>query len=305
MADVSRPAIEWPTMAVTAAIYVGYAALTLNYHSLPWWLLLPAGGFLLAWHGSLQHEVVHGHPTGLPWLNRALVFPSLWLWMPLEVYADTHLRHHRDESITDPLEDPESYYLSEDDWARAGRLRRSLLRFHNTALGRLLLGPIVSVWRLLVVETEAFAAGDFRHLKAWALHLLGCVPVLIWVMAVCKIPLLAYLLLFVYPGISLTLLRSFAEHQAHPEINKRLAIVESGPVMSLLYLNNNLHYVHHRAPRLAWYRLPARWRAHRDQVLAANGGYRYAGYGEIILRYALTGRQPVAWPLWQRGPRDS
>ena len=60
MSDVSRPAVEWPTLAVAVAIYAGYALLTLNYHNLPWWLVLPAGGLLLAWHGSLQHEAVHG-----------------------------------------------------------------------------------------------------------------------------------------------------------------------------------------------------------------------------------------------------
>ena len=294
---VSRPAVEWPTVVVAAAIYAGYGALTLYYHSLPWWLILPAGGFLLAWHGSLQHEVVHGHPTRWPWLNRALAFPSLWLWMPLEVYADTHLRHHNDELITDPIEDPESYYLTGGDWQRAGPVRRAVLRFHNTSIGRLLVGPVIAVWRLLSVEAKAFMNGDFRHLKPWLLHLLGCVPVLIWVSVVCEIPLLAYLILFVYPGISFTLLRSFAEHRARPEVGERMAIVESGPLMSLLYLNNNLHYVHHREPQVAWYRLPARWRAERDQVLAANGGYRFKGYGEIIRRYAFTGRDPVAWPL--------
>jgi len=300
MRDDSRPTVEWPTLAVAAAIYVGYGAVTFYYHNLPWWLLLPAGGVLLAWHGSLQHEVVHGHPTRWRWLDRALVFPSLWLWMPFEVYADTHLRHHRDETITDPLEDPESYYLCSDDWDRAGWLRRALLHFHNTAVGRLLLGPFVSVWRLIRVQAKAFYAGDRRHLKAWLLHALGCLPVLVWVGVVCDIPLPAYLLLFVYPGISLTLLRSFAEHQARSEIGERLAVVESGPLMSLLYLNNNLHYLHHRAPRLAWYRLPARWRAQRDAVLAANGGYRFAGYWEILHRYAFTPREPVAWPLEAR-----
>ena len=297
MTVVLRPAVEWPTVVVAAAIYAGFVALTVYYHSLPWWLILPAGGFLLAWHGSLQHEVVHGHPTRWSWLNRALVFPSLWLWMPLEVYADSHLRHHNDELITDPIEDPESYYLTRDDWQRAGRLRRAVLRFHNTSVGRLVVGPVIAVWRLLAVEAKAFMKGDLRHLKAWLLHLLGCVPVVIWVSVVCDIPLLAYVILFVYPGISFTLLRSFAEHRARPEVGERMAIVESGPLMSLLYLNNNLHYVHHREPQVAWYRLPARWRTERDQVLAANGGYRFGGYGEIIRRYAFTGRDPVAWPL--------
>ena len=245
MTDVSRPAVEWPTVAVAVAIYAGYLALTLSYHSLPWWLVMPAGGILLAWHGSLQHEVVHGHPTRWRWLNRALVFPSLWLWMPLEVYADTHLRHHRDAIITDPLEDPESYYLSAEDWASAGPIRRAVLRFHNTSIGRLLIGPIVSVWRLLAVEAKAFLGGDFRHGSAWLLHLLGCLPVIVWVTVVCDIPLLAYVLLFIYPGISLTLLRSFAEHRARHGIGERVAIVESGP---------------------------------REQVLTDNGGYRFSGY---------------------------
>jgi fatty acid desaturase len=297
MSDVSRQAVEWPTLAVAGAIYVGYAVLTLNYHSLPWWLVLPAGGLLLAWHGSLQHEVVHGHPTPWRWLNRALVFPSLWLWLPLEVYAESHLRHHHDESITDPLADPESYYLSKQAWARTGPLGRTLLRFHNTAVGRLLIGPFLSVWRLIVAEIKTFRDGDLGHWKAWLLHLLGCVPVILWVSLVCRIPLLGYLLLFVYPGISFTLLRSFAEHRARPAIGERAAIVESGPLMSLLYLNNNLHYMHHETPSAAWYRLPARWRARRDEVLAANGNYHYSGYGEVIRRFAFSGREPVVWPL--------
>lgn len=297
MTVISRPAVEWPTLAVAIAIYAGYGVLTLNYHNLPWWLVLPAGGLLLTWHGSLQHEVVHGHPTRWRWLNHALVFPSLWLWMPLGVYADTHLRHHNDELITDPIDDPESYYLPKEQWQRAGPIRRALLRFHNTSIGRLLIGPAVSLWRLMAVEVEAFLNGDFRHAKAWLLHVLGCVPVILWVSVVCEIPLLAYIFLFVYPGISFTLLRSFAEHQARPELGERIAIVESGPLMSLLFLNNNLHYVHHKAPQVAWYRLSERWRAGRDEILAENGGYRYSGYGEVIRRHAFKGKEPVAWPL--------
>jgi fatty acid desaturase len=76
-----------------------------------------------------------------------------------------------------------------------------------------------------------------------------------------------------------------------------VAIVESGPLMSALYLNNNLHYLHHQAPGLAWYRLPAQWRAAREQVLTDNGGYRFSGYWEVIRRYAFTSREPVRWPL--------
>ena len=292
-----RKVVEWPTVAVGAAVYAGYALITVYYDSLPWWLVMPVAGYLLAWHGSLQHEVVHGHPTPWRWLNRLLVFPSLWLWMPLEVYADTHLRHHRDPVLTDPVEDPESYYFTPERWERTGRLRRALLVAHNTALGRLVLGPPVAIVRLLIVEITAMVQGDFRHLGAWLVHLPACAVVIVWVGVVCEIPLLEYSLLFSYPGISLTLLRSFAEHRARAVREQRTAVVESGPLMSLLYLNNNLHAAHHREPGLAWYRLPGYWRAQRNDLLAENGGYRFRGYAEILRRHLVTPKEPVVWPL--------
>ncbi len=80
-------------------------------------------------------------------------------------------------------------------------------------------------------------------------------------------------------------------------MGERIAIVDAGPVMSLLYLNNNLHFLHHESPGAAWYRLPALWRARRGEVLATNGHYCYRSYGEVIRRFALDPREPVAWPI--------
>ena len=57
----SPRAVEWPTLAVAAAIYLSFAGLTWYHEALPWWVLFTAGGFVVAWHGSLQHEVIHGH----------------------------------------------------------------------------------------------------------------------------------------------------------------------------------------------------------------------------------------------------
>ncbi|MDH3595249.1 MAG: hypothetical protein OEM93_10400 [Rhodospirillales bacterium] len=74
--------IEWPTVLLTTATYGAFGLLTWNYDTLPWWLLLPLGGYLVALHGSLQHEATHGHPTPWPRVNELLVGPSLWLWVP-------------------------------------------------------------------------------------------------------------------------------------------------------------------------------------------------------------------------------
>jgi fatty acid desaturase len=67
-----------------------------------------------------------------------------------------------------------------------------------------------------------------------------------------------------------------------------------------LFLNNNLHVVHHMHPRTAWYRLPALYRSRKDHYLRRNGGYFYASYGQVLRQYFLTPKDPVAHPLWRR-----
>jgi len=293
----ARDRLEWPTLLVAASIYAGFGLVTWYHHALPVPLLALLGGWLVAWHGSLQHEVVHGHPSARRWLNELLVFPSLWLWLPFRRYRDTHLRHHTEPDLTDPVRDPESFYVTPECWARLGPLSRALLVLHNTAWGRLVIGPWLAVARSLHSDARAARRGDARVRRAWLLHVPACAVVLIWVVGVCGLSLPAYLGLFVYPGLALTLLRSFAEHRARPAPAERTAVVEAGFFFSLLYLNNNLHALHHAEPGLAWYRLPARYRTRRAELLTANGDYRYPGYAAILWRHGLRPREPLCHPL--------
>lgn len=300
----ARIAVEWQTLVLTGAVYTAFALLTWFYHALPWEWVAVLGGYLVALHGSLQHEAVHGHPTRSPRINELLVLPSLWLFIPFRLYRESHLRHHRDEWLTDPMEDPESYYLSGAQWARRGTCTRALLWVHNTAPGRLLLGPLRVLWRLGTAELARLACGDTTHARAWLVHALGGAIVLTWVVGVCRIPLAAYLGLFVYPGLALTLLRSFAEHEARAAVEERTAIVEAGPLFSLLFLNNNLHVLHHAEPGLPWYRLPRRYREQRAELLARNGGLHYPGYVRLVLRHLVRPR-PLVHPLAPRPPGSS
>jgi len=282
---------EWQTLAVAAILYLAFAALTLNHEALPWWVLVLAGGYLTAWHGSLQHEVVHGHPTPSPRINELLVFPSLWLWLPFRLYRKTHLKHHKTKVITDPLDDPESYYLTSAQWAASGKLRRLCLIINNTLAGRLLFGPLLCVKTLIVEESRRFARGNFSNARAWMMHACSCALVIGWTCGVCGMSLLEYIAWFAYPGISFTLLRSFAEHQASFDLDERTVIVKCGPLISLLYLNNNLHSLHHAEPNVAWYRLPARARE------CPRERYVFRGYGQIAARYLLRPKEPVQYPL--------
>ena len=78
----AAPAADWPTIGLAAGIYLAYGLVTWYYAAVPWWVIMPVAGAIICCWGSLQHEVIHGYPTRWRWVNEALVYPSLWLWLP-------------------------------------------------------------------------------------------------------------------------------------------------------------------------------------------------------------------------------
>lgn len=293
-ADYRRTlANEWPTLAVALAIHAGWVALTWFWAALPLWVVLPAGAWLVAWHNSLQHEAIHHHPTPWPLLNTAIAALPLGLWLPFPLYRMSHLEHHRrPELLTSPLDDPESYYLLPARWQRMGRPARLVSLANQTLLGRLLLGPAIVVGRFLAEEAVLLWRGRPGRRRIWLLHALGVAAMLGWLAGVCGMPIPLYLLGIVYPALSLSLLRSFAEHRADPDPERRTAVVEAGPLLALLFLNNNLHLAHHLRPGVAWHRLPAL--AAELGVAKAAGDAHYRGYATIVRRFLL---RPVAHPV--------
>jgi fatty acid desaturase len=281
---------------LAAAIYGGWMLLTFASSRLPWWGVMPLGGFLVAWHGSLQHETIHGHPTRWRAFNTLVGSVPLGVWMPYRLYRELHLAHHRTGALTDPHEDPESFYVTAEAWEKAGPLGRTLLRANTTLLGRLVIGPPLVVVRFLAAELRLLASGDLRHARAWAVHLAALAVVVAWIELACGLSFAQYLLMFAWPGLVLTLLRSFAEHRPGRTNAERIGIVEAGPVASLLFLNNNLHVVHHAEPALPWYALPARYRAIRSEALERNGGFVFSGYGALAARFALRSKDAPVHP---------
>lgn len=279
-----RGGIEWPTLLVAVAIHGGWAAILIVWQAIGLWAAIALLAVLIAWHGSLQHEVLHGHPTRLRGVNDAIGSVPLALWLPYQRYRTLHLRHHRDPLLTDPVEDPESQYLTGTRWAALPPVLRFLFRANRTFLGRMLLGPALAWSGFWKEEAVGLARGDRERRLAWALHLPGVAAVLLWVVA-CGMPLWAYIVAC-YLGTALSMVRSFAEHRAGPE-GLRTAVVESGPFFSLLFLNNNLHVAHHARPGLAWYRLPRYARAIGASRIAAAGAGLWDGYGALAWRHLL------------------
>ena len=278
---------EAPTWALVFTIYGGWLGLTLAWHALPFWALLPLGAWICAWHMSLQHELIHGHPTRSERINGALAAPPLNLWLPFALYREAHLRHHRAEHLTDPLEDPESTYMTVDAWAKAGRVQRLVHGICNTAVGRVVLGPARTISAFWLRQASLVNRGHAPW-RAWLVHAAGASLVLVWVCGVCHISIVAYAACFIYPGTALIMIRSLAEHRAADRPRDRTAIVERAGLLGLLFLNNNLHVLHHERPHVAWYALPAEWRLARAGLLETWHGPLYNGYREVAQRFALT-----------------
>jgi fatty acid desaturase len=305
-------AVEWPTVLLFAAIHGSFLVLTWFHAAIPLWLWLPWAAWMSAWWGSAQHEALHGHPTRLRWLNTALATPPYWLWLPYERYKQMHLTHHRDERLTDPIDDPESRYWTPEGWKELGPLGQALVKAQGTMLGRLTIGPFWSVAMFWRNEAAQILAGDRKRAAIWGWHALWVTLLGLWVFGVCGVPVWQYLLGAVFFGTSIAMIRSFAEHRAEHEVEKRTAIVENSPLFGLLFLHNNLHVVHHKWPTVAWYKLPALYREHREALIRENGGLLYNGYRDVFRRFLLRrhhqpvhpfGRAPDAAAFRERPPQ--
>lgn len=275
---------ELPTWGLLIGTYMGFGWLTAYWVHLPFWVILPIGACLMALYNSLQHEVIHGHPTKSIFWNSILAGTPFNLWRPYGIYRETHIQHHKNEIITRTLEDPESYYVHPDQWEKMGAFRKKFQTFFNTFFGRILLGPIYLMVMFLGNEFRQLFQGNTKHLNYWTIQLVACVPVILWLNHF-EVPLWQYFFFVIYPGEGLTLIRSFAEHKAAQAVYERIAIVESNFFFSLLFLNNNLHCAHHWKPLVPWYRLPQLFKENRNTILQMNGNYYFKGYTEIMAHY--------------------
>ncbi|MBN8293648.1 fatty acid desaturase [Rhodobacter sp. NTK016B] len=292
--------LEWPTLGLIAGCYgVWLVAGFWLYPRAPV-AALALMAVMTALHSSLVHECLHGHPTRHRLINEALVTLPLSLVYPFRRYRSLHLAHHHDTKLTDPLDDPESYYRERWRYRALPLPLRGLLRLNNTLAGRMVIGPWLSVAGFLGAEMRHLRDDAWGVRRAWALHLPAMLAVLVLVYAM-GIPLWLYALAVCWPGLSLIALRTFAEHQWHEAPEGRTIIVERSP-LAWLYLNNNLHIVHHRHPSTPWYALPALYRARRDDWRALNRGYVFPNYWALWRQWGFRAKEPVAHPVLRHEP---
>ncbi|WP_170442945.1 fatty acid desaturase [Ruegeria arenilitoris] len=299
MAEATTPkSPEWPTFALIVACYALWLITIFGVAAWSLWLAVPMMGVVAALHSSLTHEALHGHPFRAKWLNEALMALPLTLFIPYNRFRDLHLAHHQDANLTDPYDDPESNYLDPAVWIRLPQWQRWVYQANNTLLGRMALGPIIGQLAFLRDDWRGAVRGDRDIWLAWAFHLLG-VAVVLWVVAQSAMPVWAFVL-SAYLGLALVKIRTFLEHRAHEKSRARTVIVEDRGPFAFLFLNNNLHVVHHMNPAAPWYRLPALYRRGKERYLACNEAYVYRSYGQVFRQYFWRAKDPVAHPLWPK-----
>jgi fatty acid desaturase len=281
---------EWPTWVVIAAVYSLWCIVLLNFHSIPWsplWLTL-----ILGFHGSVQHELLHGHPTSNQSLNDLIAYPPLSLWYPYPIYKKTHLKHHENADLTIPGVDPESYFINQEVWAGMSRTAKLVATVNMTVVGRLLFAPF---WHLLGLKKKMFQSIRSRDQQrnTWLLHELFCLVIMLVVVIFFNVNILTYIACS-YFAQSSTLLRSFYEHRVVEIPEHRSVIVKSCLPFRLLFLNNNFHAVHHQNPGMSWFKLGGEYYSKSGYYDEQNGHFVERGYWQWLSKYIL---KPVSNPV--------
>jgi len=284
---------EWPTWLLILAVYGGWILLIQHYHLIGPIFVAPLLILVCALHGSMCHELIHGHPTRITAFNSLLGSVPLTLFLPYPVYRESHLTHHHDENITLPGKDPESYYCSADEYRRKSRPGKIFAWVNMTIAGRLLFNPAVEVLGLGKLALNAVKSGDTQALNIWGIHLVSVTLLMLLIVQYFQVPWWHYLLI-AYFANSLTRIRSFYEHRARFDVSQRTVLMEPCLFFKLLFLNLNFHLAHHEHPSIPWYQLGDFYHDHRADLISRSGDFYYSGYRHWLLGYLF---RPVDSPI--------
>ena len=288
---------DWRTLIIAVLVYGGWLATVFLHEQTPWWATFALLTWFGAWHLSLQHELVHGHPFRNSKLNAALASLSLTMWVPFLSFKRDHISHHN-TTLTHPKLDTESYYSMPEQWQHSGRFLRSIYWANRTIAFRLTVWSVFSTVQYFFADAWRAIRNVDNARSAWALHIPGLIAVTYIVNNLAGMSMVEYLIGGVFASHSLNMMRSFAEHKTLGDESTRTAMIDAGRVMSLLMLNNNLHIAHHDEPSAPWYKVPEvaeRLNAF-ERAQKINALYK-GGYGELLRRFTF---KPYDQPVYSK-----
>ncbi len=306
-ADIHRHSQVWwwrlelPTWILMVTVYSGWFGVVYFWQALGPWIATPLLILFTTWYMSLQHELIHGHPTRHARLNQLFGTLPLAVWYPYGLYRDSHLHHHRNDHLTLPEDDPEGYYFTRARWDRFPTWCIAAIKLRNTLPGRMIIGPALDIYATLKSAFLSVLQGETKTLTMWLIHVILLAGLFHW-MSQCGLSPLYFLLTVSYPALSLTKLRSFFEHRAHDAPEARSTLNEAGWAWRLLFLNLNYHLVHHDLPGLPWFGLRKVFLAEREAYIQRSEGFLVEGYAQWFSDHALNPVTVEVHPLSPGGP---
>ena len=148
-------------------------------------------------------------------------------------------------------------------------------------------------------DLRLIRGGDRQVLTDWLLHIPALGLVVAWFVWVAAMPFWAFAI-SAYLAMAILKIRTFLEHQAHECASGRTVIIEDRGPLAWMFLNNNLHVIHHMHPTVPWYRLWRLYSENADHYRRRNGGYVYRSYAEVFRAHFLRRKDPVPHPLWDK-----
>ncbi|MGY3257461.1 fatty acid desaturase family protein [Pseudomonas chlororaphis] len=237
--------------------------LVLAFHSLSWWVILPAASLYalsLSWSiNSISHNQIHNAYFSLPWLNRGFdLLLSVTIGFSQTLYRDIHNRHHRgnsdrpgpDGTTVDPL----SIYLHGRNGQPDSVWAYTFLSFFRD-------DP-----KAIYQEMQRKRPADARWVKVE----IGVTVLAYAALALYDWHALLVLLPFWYLGQSLSSLNGYYEHLGgNPDLPIAWGVSSYSRLYNLIWMNNGYHAEHHYRPKMHWTRVKAFHREIREQQRAA------------------------------------
>ncbi|AJO80357.1 fatty acid desaturase [Pseudomonas sp. MRSN 12121] len=237
--------------------------LVLAFHSLSWWVILPAAvlyAISLSWSiNSISHNQIHNAYFSLPWMNRGFdLLLSVTIGFSQTLYRDIHNRHHRGNSDRPTPDgttvDPLSIYLHGRDGQPDNVWAYTFLSFFRD-------DP-----KAIYQEMQRKRPADARWVKVEiGVTLLGYAALALydWHAVLVLLP-------FWYLGQCLSSLNGYYEHLGgNPDLPIAWGVSSYSPLYNLLWMNNGYHAEHHYRPKMHWTRVKAFHREIHAQQRAA------------------------------------
>jgi fatty acid desaturase len=235
----------------------------LHFHSLAWWVLVPAF-FAIAWSycwnmQCISHNFIHNPFFTSAWLNRAFsVLESLALGVPHILYHHYHMNHHFGDS------DAKGPNGSTRDWSSIYRYGKgdqpeAFWKYCLISYFRVEVGPVLSVvirhGRGQIIQTiiETLALGAF-----W-----------VWMAVADWQYFVFFYLLSYYLGWVLSYAEGYLEHfGAQPGNPYANSVSSYNPIYNWLWFNNGYHQEHHWDPKVHWTQMKGLHSRLRSQLIA-------------------------------------